>query len=143
MNDYQAVKEAAAFNTAAQPLIDMGLAPVKVTAQRVGAAEFAGIGLAEVVVTSRRDWCGSPWFNVPDQPLGNDFSEACKQHDLDYNNAIAVPKAIADAKFLNNMLDSCSKNAPGEALCPTFSMYYYIGVVVGGWPSYIQGVFGK
>ena len=58
MNDYQAVKEPAAFNTGAQPLIDMGLAPVKVTAQRVGAAEVAGIGLAEVVVTSRRDWSG-------------------------------------------------------------------------------------
>ena len=45
MNDYQAA-------------IDMALAPVKVTAQRVGAAEVAGIGLAEVVVTSRRDWSG-------------------------------------------------------------------------------------
>jgi hypothetical protein len=62
--------------------------------------DYTGIGLEEVTVIAKRDWCGSPLINVPDQPWGNDFSEACKQHDLDYNNAIAISKGYRRCKIL-------------------------------------------
>ena len=146
MNDYQAVKEPAAFNTGAQPLIDMGLAPVKVTAQRVGAAEVAGIGLAEVVVTSRRDWCGNDQFNVPDRIPGvMDFSEPCKFHDGDYDNALYVQKELADQRFLANMIISCSESSSFKTmpLCVTLAYLYYAGVALGGGHSYKQGLQGK
>jgi len=146
MNDYQAGKEVAAFNTAAQPLIDMGLAPVKVTAQRVGAAEVAGIGLLEVAVTSRRDWCGNDKFNVPDRmPYVFDFSKACKMHDEDYDNALNVPKELADRRFLENMINSCKESSSFITMptCVELAFLYYAGVALAGGYSYNQGLQGK
>lgn len=89
--------------------------------------------------TEKRDYCGSGFTSgVPDKPLGHNFSDACKLHDMLYS-VLNGPhgKAIADAMFLSAMLDWCDKNAPGDQSCRKMAYAYAAGVILFGGPAYV------
>lgn len=101
--------------------------------------QLSGDALETVDVTAKRDYCGSGFTSgVPDEPLGYDFSDACKLHDMLYSVLTGRHgKAISDAMFLNMMLDWCDKNAPGDPSCRNMAYAYAAGVALFGGPAYV------
>lgn len=104
-----------------------------------GASTSGGDALDTVDVTAKRDYCGSGFTSgVPDDPLGYDFSDACKLHDMLYS-VLTGPhgKAISDAMFLRMMLDWCEQNAPGDQSCRNMAYAYAAGGALFGGPAYV------
>jgi hypothetical protein len=97
-----------------------------------------GDALETVDVIAQRDYCGSGFTSgVPDDPLGHEFREACKLHDGLFEILSGYyGKILADAIFLNAMLEWCNKNAPGDQSCRNMAYAYFAAVAVFGWPAY-------
>ena len=107
--------------------------------------QLSGDTLETVDVTAKRDYCGSGFTSgVPDEPMGYDFSDACKLHDMLYS-VLTGPhgKAISDAMFLSAMLDWCDKNAPGDQSCRNMAYAYAAGVALFGGPAYVFAGSGQ
>ena len=137
-----------------KPFFDVGAFDDGLSSGGLGALAYllekqgggSGEALETVYVTAQRDYCGSGFTSgVPDNPLGHEFREACKLHDGLFEILSGnYGKILADAIFLNAMLEWCNKNAPGDQSCRNMAYVYFAAVAVFGWPAYaLAGTAGR
>jgi RHS repeat-associated protein len=88
--------------------------------------------------------CGAntPWYvpgsdaQVPDDPIGFDFSGACARHDACYATC-GTGKHECDRQFLSDMRYACRRSgALSPALCYLVAYTYYQAVNWGGGAAY-------
>lgn len=79
--------------------------------------------------------CGSGYLDVPDQPFGFDFRQACWNHDLCYLQA-AQSRRDCDTAFWNDLMDICNNQHGGHRGCRALANLYWWGVDCFGQGAY-------
>jgi len=110
-------------------LVDpLGLEPAASSAEK-------GSGAGQKAGGSDEDWCGSGWNSsfVPESPFGNNFSAACREHDVCYGTK-GSQKEDCDMQFRRSMDKVCREG--GNALCGVSRDLYYGAVKHFGGSAY-------
>ncbi|MGD2084673.1 MAG: phospholipase A2 [Candidatus Aminicenantes bacterium] len=80
--------------------------------------------------------CGTKKIDVPDKPFGNDFKEACNNHDKCYSTQ-GKSKKNCDDQFRKDMDRECNKKKGiGHKVCKATSSVYHNAVKYGGNGAY-------
>jgi len=108
-------------------------------------AAAPGSDPATRVIAVPIDYCGTEFFDVPDQTYYFDFGSACQAHDACYTTGGSEADRLScDQAFLSAMLASCVTKWPiagpggfleqlrNRRICNYYAQLYYFGVRVGG-----------
>jgi RHS repeat-associated protein len=71
---------------------------------------------------------GNYCTGVPDQPMGVDISEACRQHDECYAPGSGTSRGGCDSRLGQDIYDACRRQGGDQAACFALAEIYYLGV---------------